>query len=370
MSNFLLGQGPYTPWQMAAWGCVGLFGALVGRLSRRRLGRVGLALCCAFAALAAKEVMNVYTFSIGASHTPAAFLVVVVAGLPFDLTDTVASFLFGLAFGPELARLLARMRARMEIAWEPTPPAVTAPAPKAGAPGSVAGGMAGVPIVLALVAAATLALGGAPARASTISAASGLSAHAASLTPELSFLTSAQSSDGGFGAAKGESSSELYTAWAAIGLAAAGRDPASVRRDGHSVLDALRAEASTLSGLGDAERTILAAAACGASLVLVRRPRPRRRSAEGARQRQLLRAPRQPHVVRDLRAARRRPLPELPRDPRRGRLDRAAAELRRRLLLRRARLAQRRRRHRRGAPGARRRGRAQRARPRCRPPTT
>jgi hypothetical protein len=50
-----------------------------------------------------------------------------------------------------------------------------------------------------------------------------------------------------------------------MGLAAAGRNPASVRRDGHSVLDALRAEVSTLSGLGDAERTILAAAACGAS---------------------------------------------------------------------------------------------------------
>jgi len=38
-----------------------------------------------------------------------------------------------------------------------------------------------------------------------------------------------------------------------------------VRRDGHPVLDALRAEVSTLSGLGDAERTILAAAVCGAS---------------------------------------------------------------------------------------------------------
>ncbi len=44
MSNFLLGQGPYTPWQMAAWGCVGLFGAFLGRLSGRRLGRVPLAL--------------------------------------------------------------------------------------------------------------------------------------------------------------------------------------------------------------------------------------------------------------------------------------------------------------------------------------
>jgi len=230
MSNFLLGQGPYTPWQMAAWGCVGLFGALVGRLSRRRLGRVGLALCCAFAALAAKEVMNLYTFSIGASHTPAAFLAVAVAGLPFDLTDMVASFLFGLAFGPELARLLARMRARMEIRWEPVP---------------------GPALLVVLTA---LALGGMAGHAS-----------AASLSPELSFLASAQSSNGGFGAAKGERSSELYTAWAAIGLAAAGRDPADVRRGGHSVLDALRAEASTLSGLGDAERTILAAAACGAS---------------------------------------------------------------------------------------------------------
>jgi energy-coupling factor transport system substrate-specific component len=259
MSNFLLGQGPYTPWQMAAWGCVGLFGALVGRLSGRQLGRVPLALCCAIAALAAKEVMNVYTWTIGASHTPAALLVVAGAGLPFDLTDMVASFLFGLAFGPELARLLARMRARMDIAWEPTPPDASKPlAAKAGA-GEV---IAGVPMVLSLVVAGALALGGTTARASTISSPS---AHAASLSPELSFLASAQNSDGGFGAARGQSSSELYTAWTAMGLAAAGRNPAAVRRDGHSVLDSLRAEVSTLDGLGDTERTILAASACGAS---------------------------------------------------------------------------------------------------------
>lgn len=233
MSNFLLGQGPYTPWQMAAWGCVGLFGALLGRLSRRRMGRLPLALACALAALAAKEVMNVYTWTIGASHTPAALLVVAGAGLPFDLTDMVASFLFGLAFGPELARLLARMRARMNIQWDP----IATP---------------GWPALLAVVTAIVF---------------SGMAGHAsaASLSPELSFLTSAQNADGGFGGAKGQSSSELYTAWTAIGLAAAGRNPASVRRNGHSVLDSLRGEVSTLSGLGDAERTILAARACGAS---------------------------------------------------------------------------------------------------------
>ncbi len=37
-------------------------------------GRVQLALACALAALAAKEVMNVYTWTLGASHTPAALL--------------------------------------------------------------------------------------------------------------------------------------------------------------------------------------------------------------------------------------------------------------------------------------------------------
>ena len=68
--------------------------------------------------------MNVYTWTIGASHTPAAFLAVAGTALPFDLTDTLASLFFGFAFGPELARLLARMRARMDVSWE----AVEAPA--------------------------------------------------------------------------------------------------------------------------------------------------------------------------------------------------------------------------------------------------
>jgi energy-coupling factor transport system substrate-specific component len=121
VSNFALGQGPYTPWEMAAWGMVGLGGALLGRLSRRRGGRIALALGCALAALAAKEVMNVYTWTLGASHTPAAFLAVAGQGLLYDVTDVLASFLFALAFGAELARVLARTRVRMDVTWAPAP---------------------------------------------------------------------------------------------------------------------------------------------------------------------------------------------------------------------------------------------------------
>jgi energy-coupling factor transport system substrate-specific component len=242
-SNMMLGQGPYTPWQMAAWGLVGLAGAALGRLSGRRLGRVQLALACAIAALAAKEIMNLYTWTIGAIHTPAAFIAVAGTALPFDITDFVATFLFALAFGPELARVLARTRERMTVDWEQP---------------SVEATRIGLLAIFAL--SASLALGsGTGARAASVSA------RAASLGPETSFIISSQNPNGGFGGARGQSSSELYTAWAAMGLAAAGRDPAGVRRDGHSVLDSLRGEASTLKGIGDDERTILGLRACGAS---------------------------------------------------------------------------------------------------------
>ena len=286
-SNVVLGQGPYTPWQMAAWGLVGLAGAGVGRLTGRRMGRAGIALACGVSALGAKEIMNVYTWTLGASHTPAALLAAAGAALPWDVTDAVASFLFGLAFGPELARLLGRMRARMTVVWEPahspTRPPVHSPTHPLTRP----------PVATLLVVAAVVCGGayatGCPTRARgasllrtsklthvaprhpplasagerSRSASAGQSATSSAISRGVTFLRGAQNADGGFGAARGQRSSELYSAWAAMGLAAAGRNPLGVRRAGHSVLDAIRGEAATLEDTGDVERTILALHACG-----------------------------------------------------------------------------------------------------------
>ncbi len=293
-SNIMLGQGSYTPWQMVAWGMVGLAGAALGKLTDRRLGRLSLACACALTALAAKEVMNVYTWTIGATHTPAAFLLI--AGgtaLPFDLVDGGASFFFGLAFAPELARVLTRMRARMDIHWEAAPASGDGGSSGTGEPvgvggvvgagGAARGGTAALlAVLLGLVGAMLLPGGSARAgvsrmvshspevpwseRGSARAATPHPVAHAArvSVSPEIAYLASAQNADGGWGSTQGQSSSELYTAWAAIGLAAAGRDPQQVRRAGHTALTALRAQAGTLSGPGDDERTILALHACGA----------------------------------------------------------------------------------------------------------
>ncbi len=225
-SNIVLGQGPYTPWQMAAWGLVGLAGAALGALSRRGLGRVGLALACMVAALGAKEIMNIYTWTIGASHTPAALLATAAAAIPFDVVDAVASLLFGLAFATELAQLLARMRTRMDVRWEPI-------------------GAATLLVVLLASCTPAVSRAGVP------------------VNREVAFLVAAQNSDGGFGSARGQASTEVYSAWAAMGLAAAGRTPQSVTHRGRSVLDALRAQVGTLQGPGDMERTILALHACG-----------------------------------------------------------------------------------------------------------
>ncbi|HWY19380.1 MAG TPA: prenyltransferase/squalene oxidase repeat-containing protein [Solirubrobacteraceae bacterium] len=260
-SNIMLGQGPYTPWQMAAWGLVGLAGAGLGRLTRRRLGRVQLALVCAVAALIAKEIMNLYTYTLAATHTPAAFLAIAGTALPFDLTDMFATLLFALAFGPELARLLARTRERMTVSWESAEPAASMGGPPD--PERAGRGVAAAAILVIVL--ASLGLGGLAIRPAASRAFTVHAHDASSLSPELSFLASAQNADGGFGGARGQGSSELYTAWTAMGLAAAGRNPTTVRRSGHSVLDSLRAQVGTLQGLGDAERTILAARACGAS---------------------------------------------------------------------------------------------------------
>jgi len=278
-SNIFLGQGSWTPWQMVAWALVGVAGALLGRLlGRRPLGRWTLALMCALAAEAFNLLIDLYSWSVGGAHTLSAYGAWVASAFSFDMTHVIASFLFGLTFGPALMRMLVRARARLEITWEPVlgpslaivvavglglgSLAVGSGTARAGTSARTSttsridvaalsnAGQARAPIAGAL---------GAPVRAPRALAAG------ASLSRELSFLTSAQSSDGGFGAGRGQSTSELYSAWVAMGLAASGRNPLSVRRNGHTVLDALRGEASSLQGLGDTERTILAARVCGAS---------------------------------------------------------------------------------------------------------
>jgi energy-coupling factor transport system substrate-specific component len=228
-SNFFFGQGPWTPWEMAAWGACGVVGALLAQATGGRIGRVPLAAVCGVLGLAHGAFMDLGDWVLYSDHSAAWYAVRAGTSLPFNLAHAIGNVVFCLAFGPALLRALQRFRTRMEVSWRPAVGAAP----------------------LAALALAVLALGGAAAAPA---------AHAAS---PAGYLLAAQNGDGGFGAARGQGSTQLYTGWAALGLAAAGRNPLDVRHGGRSAIDAIRAGLPGLNDTGELERTILVVRAAG-----------------------------------------------------------------------------------------------------------
>jgi len=115
-SNFFLGQGPWTPWQMLAWGGCGVVGALAAPLVRRR---VPFALLCFILGFAFSGLMAVWEWYSSYQHTWVALTVQLGRGFWFDAAHAIGNVVIALAAGPELRRLLDRYgrRLRTEIVW-------------------------------------------------------------------------------------------------------------------------------------------------------------------------------------------------------------------------------------------------------------
>jgi len=238
-SNLVFGQGPWTPWQMVAWGVCGLLGAGLGRATGRSMRRVPLALACGGAGLAFGAIMDASVWvTYGGQPTAGQYLAISATSLPFNLAHAIGNVVFCLAFGPALVRALLRFRARMEVRWIDAPAAGVPAAPLAAA-------------ALALVLAAPLL---APQRAA---------AAAAGAAPAARYLARAQNADGGWGAAPRAASNATQTSWTVIGFGAAGFDALSVRRNGRSPAGLLRRYAARSRATADLERTALALAAAG-----------------------------------------------------------------------------------------------------------
>ncbi len=116
VSNFYLGQGIWTPWQMLAWGGCGVVGALAARLIRRRWAFAALCFVLGFAFSSAMDLWHWYSFW---PHTWEALTVVYARGVWFSAAHAVGNVVFAVAIGPELRRLLERYgrRLRTEVVW-------------------------------------------------------------------------------------------------------------------------------------------------------------------------------------------------------------------------------------------------------------
>ena len=116
VSNFFLGQGPWTPWQMLAWGGCGAAGALLAPLLRRR---IPLAVACFLLGYAYGFVLDVWNWYGFYPHTWASFVARQATGFPFNTAHAIGNAALALAAGPELRRMLERYgkRLRTVVVW-------------------------------------------------------------------------------------------------------------------------------------------------------------------------------------------------------------------------------------------------------------
>ncbi len=243
VSNFWFGQGPWTPWQMAGWGLCGVLGAALA-LGTRNAGRLTLAATCAFAGILYGALMN---FSLMATYggdlSLRHFLVLEARAIPFEVAHVLGNVVLALVAGPAMVRMLVRFRERFE--WERRGGASTT-APR----GRIGGALRSGGVAAALLLVLSLAFVPAPAQASSITSAA-------------DWLESQQRPSGGFPADSGGEAGAEMTAWAMLGLAAAGRNPLDLASGGKSPVDFLRSHLSELGDAGDVARTILALEAAG-----------------------------------------------------------------------------------------------------------
>jgi energy-coupling factor transport system substrate-specific component len=244
-SNFFFGQGPWTPWQMAAWGATGVLGAMLawgmgtrtGTADARAVGRWALAIVCCAAGFAFTVVQDVGDWVSFSDHSLGQLGVYVGQGLGFDAVHAAGCLAFALALGPALTRSIQRFARRIEVTWIPAERVVA-------------------PLLLAGLVLGALGTQGTPARAAVTSPSSLTSAAA-------NYLLGSENADGGFGPAPGQPSDQLYAGWAALGLASAGHD-LNTLGDAQGLMDYVRAGAGT-HDIGSLERTILVARAGGQS---------------------------------------------------------------------------------------------------------
>lgn len=117
VSNFFFGQGPWTPWQMFAYGLIGFLSGAIGKRGEVKSNRLVLcsygALCACFIygpiADCASLLMFTSRFSWGA------YLALLLSGLWFNLIHAGATFFFLWFLGPPMLQKLMRLKTKFGL---------------------------------------------------------------------------------------------------------------------------------------------------------------------------------------------------------------------------------------------------------------
>ncbi len=110
VSNFYLGHGPWTPFQMLAWGMLGVMGAGLGRLRAGTLGLIALGVVGAF--IYGWTLNTWYWASFIYPLTFKTFLVYQLNSVWFDAFHAAGNIVFFALFGAKTIVIMERFRKR------------------------------------------------------------------------------------------------------------------------------------------------------------------------------------------------------------------------------------------------------------------
>ena len=109
LSNFIMGQGPWTPFQMLAWGLIGLFAGICAEpLKRHRALLYGYGILSGAAYSMLLDVWTtVWTYK---EFTAEGYKAAMATGLPYAVLYAVSNLLFLMIFTKPIGEKLARIK--------------------------------------------------------------------------------------------------------------------------------------------------------------------------------------------------------------------------------------------------------------------
>ena len=130
VSNMILGQGPWTPWQMLAWGLAGLFGGLLRRFVSATIrtdneseeksffkanpGKIVLTVSAFFWGFVFGWFMNTWHWlTFVYPHTWQTFFLTHLSSAWFDILHAISNAVFMAVAGGEMIKILNRFQRRL-----------------------------------------------------------------------------------------------------------------------------------------------------------------------------------------------------------------------------------------------------------------
>lgn len=117
VSNFFLGQGPWTPWQMFTWGLAGTSAGAI-KMICPHIGSRGMAVFSFLWGYLYGWIINLWLWTTFVSplNWPS-FVATCAASFWFDTFHALGNTLFYLFFGPSFVKLLKRFRRKLEVTF-------------------------------------------------------------------------------------------------------------------------------------------------------------------------------------------------------------------------------------------------------------